>query len=597
MTAPVLMVTAVNTDGLETEPFIFEGAGTNGSNTIGYNIRPSVFYKDGKGELIVRLNFMAAATKTAFRSGMYGRFTGGRARFVSAGISFALNRVCRFTRSHIPGYAAPGTTEADYRVEGNFSVDGDVGTNTTVSGMGVYLSSPLFATDVVLRDDRSTTDVETPTTFSWQLPELTGIDHYVIYALDHSGQFREIDITTDASYAIGPDEPFEDLGSIPLNSGRKYHIGQFPFRSENNYPGAVSFYKQRKIFGGTNNQPDTLWFSAIGDYGNFVVDTEDNAAIEVTLASNTIDRITHCVPLRDMFILTEGSTWVLRNQGALTPANISFEKAGDVGSPRTLDPFIVDGLLLLVPPTRNDVAQLVFDYNTESYSLKSLTTLARHLFTSPIRDVAYVGNQHPILALSLEDGTGLVAAINRTDDIIAWSQWSTLSGRFNRFLPDPKGNGLYLLIRRDIDDNDPPNTQLYLERFQLETTSYVDHNGPVDDNNDVMPYTFTLDTLPLEGENGIGIADTYSISDIFVKVANTTTFNIGVDRVSTSVSMTAPTSSTIRARVGDSWNIDSRVVISDTTGNAFELLALAVEGRVSMNKATGDMVNVPQQDN
>lgn len=584
MAAPTLIITGVNTDGQESEPFVYEGS----DNVIAYNIDPVKSYIDDERRLIIRLNFMAATTQEAFRSGMYARFAGSVANLNASGIGFVRHRVCRFTRSHIPNDPLPDH-HGDFLVQGNFIVPADA-VATTSTGLGITLASPLFDNKVVVEDDVETTEVEKPTEFAWKLPNLTGLDHYVIYALGNDGFFREVDTTTEGTYRIGKGETFRSLGAIPINSGRKYHIGIYPFTSPDNYPSVVSFYKQRKVFAGSNRNPDTIWMSKVGDYGNYVVGTEDDEAIEVTLASNTIDRITHIIPLGDMWILSEGSTWLLRNEGALTPANVSFLKAGNIGSGRSIDPYIVDGLLLFVPSTNNDIVQSVFDFNTESYSLKSITPIARHLFSEPIREIGYNGNQHPFLTATLntdaDNITGLVAVFNRTDDIIAWSPWTTEGGRFNQMIPDPSGQGIYFLIRR-VDPMDAANTILSIEKFDPKSTTYTDGQAS-------STYPFLLETIPLEGENGVGISDSYSVSDVYLKLNNASTYTVGIDEAEQSIIETTPFTGTKRVRVESHWGRDSTVVVEDTSANPFELLSLAVEGRVQKKTISGNIL--PEED-
>jgi hypothetical protein len=60
-----------------------------------------------------------------------------------------------------------------------------------------------------------------------------------------------------------------------------------PFNAANDYPGAVSYYQQRRVFGGTNNDPDTSFYSQVASYANMSSSTpgQDDDAITATLPS------------------------------------------------------------------------------------------------------------------------------------------------------------------------------------------------------------------------------------------------------------------------------------------------------------------------
>jgi hypothetical protein len=57
------------------------------------------------------------------------------------------------------------------------------------------------------------------------------------------------------------------------------------------YPSVVTFFEQRLVYGATNNNPQTLWFSKNGDYSNFTAGTGADDALIYTIASNQVNAI------------------------------------------------------------------------------------------------------------------------------------------------------------------------------------------------------------------------------------------------------------------------------------------------------------------
>jgi hypothetical protein len=79
----------------------------------------------------------------------------------------------------------------------------------------------------------------------------------------------------------------------------------------NNYPSVVTFFEQRLVFGATNNNPQTLWFSKNGDYENFTTGTGDDDALVYTIASNQVNAIRYLSATRVLTIGTTGGEYVL----------------------------------------------------------------------------------------------------------------------------------------------------------------------------------------------------------------------------------------------------------------------------------------------
>ena len=98
--------------------------------------------------------------------------------------------------------------------------------------------------------------------------------------------------------------------------------------SSDNYPSVVSFFEQRLVFGNTNNNPQTLWFSKNADYLNFTLCTYADDALIYTIASNTVDSIRWLSATRVLTVGTSGGEYVVTdsNDGPVTQTTTLIRK-------------------------------------------------------------------------------------------------------------------------------------------------------------------------------------------------------------------------------------------------------------------------------
>ena len=606
---PHIMFTAVDSiTGEESEPLIFSVPSSNDfvltpsfSVTRVYRVdtlNSRAGYEAGPRRIAVRIGHGSTAVDKAMKSGLYGQFTfSSNSTFRST----VENRVCRLTKISLP-ISSPGTNFDDYLVEGNFDIPSGLSSGS-LSGVGLRIASPLF-TDMIKHDINATKkanqadvdagragavnqpiadqDARKPKEFTWGLPRIINADHYVLYALGSDGNFHESDVTTETTYRISEDSTYESIFDLANEEGRIYSVGQFPFKTAGDYPGAVGLYKQRKIFASTNRKPDTIWFSQIGNYSNFITDSGDKDPIEVTVASSRIEKINHIVPIKGLFFLSEGGAWGIEEERRLTPSEISLDKISEEAAAPNINATTLSGNLLHGSYCRDDVQHLIYNFSEDNFAEFRISILARHLFDSPIRNIAVKYGVVNNIACVTDAGDIVIAAINKSDKIIAWGKWTRENHNFKDILSDPKGEGFYVVVEAGGDS--------FLEFIRLSDCGASQAAVYQDDSTN---YPFSLELLPFENEE-IGIRDRVSISDIFVKVSDTKRFSASLGSSTFSYpeaggDASASISGTIELPVSSSWDRDSKLSITDTSSEAVEILSVAVEGRVARHEGVGDI--------
>lgn len=603
-----LIVTGVDSStGLESLPFVFTDNLTLGDGTMG-NVRVTAFWNlaqeyDGSayffpaGTLGIRLNQSTEAqtswdtiTTGAWMSILFPDDYGGSALSTfTVGTQDLFDQwkeILRVMPVRLTSIVLPAngnvTTASD--TERDFQID------FPWSGMFDWDSVTWASTGAdYVRCMSCYTPLGLDFTNTLYLPEVNNLLFYTLYKMGPDLQFHEIDTTELTSYTFGANSTYTDSGAAPVD-GRIYAYSQRSFNYPDFRPKEVSFYKQRKIFGGSRAYPSTLWFSQVGEYSNFSIGTSADSGMEVTLASQTSDLIQRIVPFENLFIFTEQNQWKLTPEDALTPENVSFNRIGNVPS-SDLYANLVDGKVTFANAIQNDVIQLVFDYTNESFYPFRLTTIARHIFEDDtIVSMASITAAQNIVCVVFDTGDAAIATVNTKDNIIAWSRWTFVNpnDEFKWVVEDPAGHGFFFVINRD-DGTETDTTVAKIERYKLVDTTIKDSYDEADDTSG-SSYTMDFCTLPFENDV-VSIDKVSSLADVFLKVApGSTAIQCSIDSLmegtSGAVEVPAlPTGGTHRLIVNSDWNYDNCLKLVKEDDGFFELLSCAVSGRVNTTDA------------
>ena len=107
---------------------------------------------------------------------------------------------------------------------------------------------------------------------------IPGITQFNIYRQDGgAGSFGFV--------GVGGPRTFLDKGAIPDTTDTPPDQNN-PFLFADNFPSTVTYHQQRRIFGNTNNKPETIFASRSGAFTNFTTSAVsiDSDALEFTLA-------------------------------------------------------------------------------------------------------------------------------------------------------------------------------------------------------------------------------------------------------------------------------------------------------------------------
>jgi len=353
--------------------------------------------------------------------------------------------------------------------------------------------------------------VTTDNTISWTA--VTGAGSYSVYKYDN-GLYGWIGDTEETSFE--DDNMAADLETTPPKARN-------PFLGTGNYPGCVSYYEQRRVFGGSTNNPDTAYYSQIGNQSNFSVHSPLQAddAITATLNSLQVNEIEHLVPTNDLIVLTSGSEWrVSAGSDNRFSADTIRQKPQSSWGAAAIQPFLVGNTVLYVLRNQAGVRSLGYDLTLDGYKGDDLTTFSSHFVeNNTISDWAYIQDQALVLMVR-DDGVMLALTFQPDQQVIAWSSWE-VDGAFKSITSIyPESTSLedtaYVVVERTIDGNTVQYVEkLHTRRFQDIRDCFFVDSGLTLDNPITITGTTAADPVVVTApSHGLSNGDSVDISDI-----------------------------------------------------------------------------------
>lgn len=392
---------------------------------------------------------------------------------------------------------------------------------TTGSGSETYkyvvtaLESDILEESVASSEVSVTNDLSTSpnkNTVTWSA--VSGAVRYNVYK-DNNGVHGYIGQTPDLTF---DDDNIEAdvLTSPPEN--------QTPFNGTDKYPSTVSYHDQRRVFGSTNNNPQTTWMSRAGSGANLSksIPSQDNDAIQFSLDSRQFNRIRHFIPLDDLLIFTSATEWKLftQNSDALTPTTIATRPQSYVGCGERM-PIIAGDAVLFVADQGGHVYDMNYTFETDKYKPRDISIVAPHLFDGfTISDWDFTSVPYPIAWMARSDGKliGLTYLSGQKPDILGWHQHTT-DGNFESTCVIPESNGekmLYVIVQRRINGVD----RRFVERMHSRTFSdirdafHVDSGLSYDNPKDITGATTANPVVITSASHGFSNGDVVQITDV-----------------------------------------------------------------------------------
>lgn len=222
------------------------------------------------------------------------------------------------------------------------------------------------------------------------------------------------------------------------------------------WPGAVSYFEQRRCFAGTKSQPQNIWMTKSGTESNmsYSLPIRDDDRIAFRVAAREANTIRHIVPLAQLLLLTSSAEWRVTsvNSDAITPTTISVRPQSYVGA-SNVQPVIINNTLIYGSSRGGHIRELGYNWQANGFITSDLSLRAPHLFDNKeITDMTYVKAPQPIVWFVSSNGKLLGLTYVPEEQIGAW-HWHDTDGTFESCAAVTEGHEdvLYCVIKRTIN--------------------------------------------------------------------------------------------------------------------------------------------------
>lgn len=332
---------------------------------------------------------------------------------------------------------------------------------------------------------------------------------YIVYKEDaESGTFGYIG-TSRNNYWLDNGSHQPDISDTPI---RENDV----FNATGKYPSTVTYHQQRLGFGGTNNNPEKIWFSRSADFYNFTTRSplQSDDSIVFPLSGKTVNQVRHMVEVGSLIVLTGGGEWLVvgDSNGILTPTSINPKQQSYNGSSKVA-PIVVNNVALYIQARGSIVRDVRYTLESDGYSGQDLTIFSGHLFEGySITRWDYQQTPNSIVWAVRSDGTLLGLTYLPEQQIWGWHRHDTYDSTgqsvFEDVIAVPEGDedAVYAVVKRTIDGN----TVRYIERMASRQVDTVDDDAKFVDSYltyDGAPATTITGLDHLEGESVYALAD------------------------------------------------------------------------------------------
>ena len=370
------------------------------------------------------------------------------------------------------------------------------------------------------------------------------------------------------------------------------------FNGADNFPSAVSYYEQRRVFAGTNNEPQTIFMPRSGTESDmsFKLPIRDDDRIKFKVAAREANRIKHIVPLTQLLFMTEAAEWRVTsiNSDAITPSSVSVKPQSYIGS-NTTQPVIVNNSMVYISSRGGHARELGYNWQANGFITGDLSIRAAHLFDdNDIVDMALAKSPTPIVWMVNTTGKLIGLTYVPEQAVGAWHQHDT-DGLFESVTTVAEGlvDAVYCVVKRTINGN----TKRFVERMGTRSFTnqrdsfFVDSGLTYDGTNTNTAKTVTItgssyaanDTVTLAFPSSFSVfklsnnSNTTDVDDAIVIVHNNVNYRLEI------ISITSVFTATVKL------DIALPSALQDTPISTYEIAEKTLTG---LTHLIGKTVNI-----
>lgn len=223
------------------------------------------------------------------------------------------------------------------------------------------------------------------------------------------------------------------------------------------YPGVVALHDQRLWWAGSDQFPDGLWASVVGDYEVFAVGPADDDAVFFQLAESGVNLIRWLKSLSEGLGVGTLAAELTISGGIdqpITPSAVNVKNQTAYGADYTVDAIRVSNVVLFLQRGALRLREFAFDFvQTNAFVAPDLTIIAEHLTRLGLVELAYASSPDSIVFAIRPDGILLSLTYERIETVVGWAHHET-DGLFESIavIPNNCGTGdeLWVAVGRSV---------------------------------------------------------------------------------------------------------------------------------------------------
>lgn len=203
------------------------------------------------------------------------------------------------------------------------------------------------------------------------------------------------------------------------------------FSAVNGFPSCVAFHGGRLVFAGTVSQPQTLWFSAVDDFFNFMTGGGDADAMVLTLSGSSQSRIVWASSSGSSLLVgTTAGEVVIRaggNSGVLSASSAVADNHSFCGSVGGVDVLMTTDALMFLDRSGRRLRRLSYSVDSDLYFARDMSVFSYGILSGGAVSCCWQRSPQPVAWMVPESGVNggnLVGMLYNPDQqISSWFVW------------------------------------------------------------------------------------------------------------------------------------------------------------------------------
>jgi hypothetical protein len=226
----------------------------------------------------------------------------------------------------------------------------------------------------------------------------------------------------------------------------------------NGYPAALEIYEQRLVAAATRAEPRTIWFSAVGSFGEWAAGVDADAPFAYRISgSDSLNTVLWLkAGARGLHVGSLGQLYSVRSEtagAAIGPTNFMLGLDAGTGTHHR-PPLAPDGKPILISQDRHRVYEMAYAFAEDQVRPVELSLAAEHLGPRLFEDLVWQDNLQRIVWGRMADGTLTALLYDPQEEVQGWARLSVAGGHVESLTtyvnPTDGRDILMMVVRREI---------------------------------------------------------------------------------------------------------------------------------------------------